>query len=134
MDKKTNRKNQTNLQVNWPSENEYWTVTELWKRNPQFEALITLRVRLANAIKKSGTVSAIGELMGTKGRPQMVFAVKQKDGTVKKSTIEAAKKAGIRCGEPQIVTVAKAMPQNVSSLPAVPSINLNPAPETLVNQ
>lgn len=132
MDKKTARKNQTNLAVNWPTEDEYWTVKELCSRNPQFKAEITLRVRLSNAIKKTNTVAVIGDKMNPHGRPEMVCAVRQKDGTVKQSTIDAAKAAGIRCGEPTSVVVANITP---SAAPAqsngqTTSVNLNPSPKT----
>ena len=131
MDKKTQRKNQTNLQVNWPSENEYWTVKDLINKNPQFTASITLRVRLSNAIKKLNTVAVIGDKMNSKGRPEMVMAMRQKDGTIKQSVIDAAKADGIRAATVTPIVIATI---NASSQPSTPTpssghtaaVNLNP--------
>ena len=117
MDKKTARKNQTKLAVIWPSEDKYWTIKDLWKDNPQFKAEITLRVRLTTAIKETNTVAVIGDKMNNHGRPQMVCAVRQANGIVKQSTIDAAKAAGIRVAD--IAT-------NIN--PAKPAaVNINPA-------
>ena len=136
MDKKTQRKNKTNLQINWPSENEYWTVKDLINKNPQFAAQITLRVRLTNAIKKFNTVAVIGDKMNSKGRPEMVMAMRQKDGTVKQSVIDTAKADGIRANDITPVIVATI---NVSSQPSTPTpssghaaaVNLNPTQKTV---
>ena len=118
MDKKTQRKNQTNLQVNWPDDNCYWTIKDLITKNPQFVAPITLRVRLANAIKKHNTVAVIGDKMNSKGRPEMVMVMRQKDGTVKPSVIDAAKADGIRIGETSPVVVTNI---SVSTSPQTPT-------------
>ena len=121
MDKKTQRKNKTNLQVNWPTEDQFWTIKDLHKMNPQFGPEITIRVRLSNAIKKQKTVAVIGDKMNPHGRPEMVCAMCQADGTVKKSTVEAAKAAGIRCGEPVVPVV------NINPTTNNTAVNLNPA-------
>lgn len=105
MEKKTNRNNQKSLQVNWPDNDSFWTVKDLCKMNPQFKAEITLRVRLSNAIKRDKLVAVIGDKMNSHGRPEMVCAMIQKDGTVKNAVIESAKKAGIRCNETASVVI-----------------------------
>lgn len=123
MDKKT-RKNKTNLVIAWPSENEFWTVKQLMSRNKQFVP-ITLRVRLSNAINKHNTVAVIGDKMNSHGRPEMVLAMRNKDGKVNPAVIEAAKKAGIRCGEPITVPVAT-VTTSTPSIEQPVAVNLNP--------
>jgi hypothetical protein len=71
--KKTNRKNKTNLTVTWPSANKYFTIADLMETNKEFIP-ITLRVRLKNAID-DGTVVEIGTIHGGKGRPKLAFAM-----------------------------------------------------------
>lgn len=68
--KKTNRKNKTNLVVNWPT--GWFTVDSLLSDNAEFEK-ITLRVRINKALEDK-SVSVIGTLKGSKGRPKLVFA------------------------------------------------------------
>jgi hypothetical protein len=130
MDKKTTRKNQTRLQVNWPSEDQYWTVKDLLKQNPQFKE-ITLRVRLAKAIAEQN-VAVIGDKMNSHGRPEMVCAFRQKkDKTVKESVVKAAEAAGIRISKISPVVVANINPQP-ATIPVISNgkdatVNLNPA-------
>jgi hypothetical protein len=72
---KTDRKNKTNLTVNWPAQGNYFTVKELWKQhNPDFIE-ITLRVRVDKAIKKDKTIAIIGYKNVGKGRPTMILAM-----------------------------------------------------------
>lgn len=71
--KKTNRKNKTNLTVTWPSADKYFTIADLMETNREFIP-ITLRVRLKNAID-DGTVAEIGTIHGGKGRPKLAFAM-----------------------------------------------------------
>lgn len=71
--KKTNRKNKTNLTVIWPSADKYFTIADLMETNKEFIP-ITLRVRLKNAID-DGTVAEIGTIHGGKGRPKLAFAM-----------------------------------------------------------
>ena len=71
--KKTNRKNKTNLTVTWPSADKYFTIVDLMETNKEFIP-ITLRVRLKNAID-DGTVVEIGTIHGGKGRPKLAFAM-----------------------------------------------------------
>ena len=71
--KKTNRKNKTNLTVTWPSADKYFTIADLLETNKEFIP-ITLRVRLKNAID-DGTVVEIGTIHGGKGRPKLAFAM-----------------------------------------------------------
>lgn len=117
------------MTVNWPSEDEYWTIRDLLKNNPQFTAPITLRVRLTNAIKKHNTVAVIGDKMNSKGRPEMVLAMRQKDGTVKQSVIEAAKADGIRTNEvaPVVIANISPTPSQVPSNEQTAAVNLNPS-------
>ena len=119
MDKKTQRKNRTNLQVVWPSEDEYWTIRELNAKNKQFVE-ITLRVRVSNAIKRDNTVAVIGDKMNAHGRPEMVCAVRQANGKVKQSTVEAARAAGIRCNDPAPININPVNPGQTAP------VNLNP--------
>ena len=131
MDKKTSRKNNTGLTVNWPNEDTFWTIKELHQLNPQFGPEITLRVRITKA-RAAGTVSIIGDKMNPHGRPEMVCAVCQKDGKVKPATVSAAKAAGIRCGEPMTMVVGNikpaAQPSPVSG--NTTPVNLNPSSAT----
>jgi len=128
MDKKTSRKNNTGQVVNYPDGDKFWTIKDLHKLNPQFGPEITLRVRLAKAIKLTKTVAVIGDKMNSHGRPEMVCAVCQKDGKVKASTIAAAKAAGIRCGEPTQTVVTNINPTATkTSADAQPTVNINPA-------
>lgn len=68
--KKTDRKNKTNLTVNWPK--NIFTIEELNQKNPDF-VNITLRVRLKKAITDNA-VSEVGYLHNGKGRPRLVLA------------------------------------------------------------
>ena len=68
--KKTDRKNKTNLTVNWPK--NIFTIEELNQKNPDF-VNITLRVRLKKAITDN-VVSEVGYLHNGKGRPRLVLA------------------------------------------------------------
>lgn len=70
---KTDRKNKTNLVVNWPTHGGHFTINELIALNPEFKT-ITLRVRVDNA-KKEGNVVEIGSKNMGKGRPQLVLAM-----------------------------------------------------------
>lgn len=94
--KKTNRKNKTNLVVNWPTgffimepADEHPNIQSLTGFNPEFVP-ITLRVRLNNAIEDKHTTK-IGTLKNAKGRPKLVFATVP----VSTETIESAKAAGV---------------------------------------
>jgi hypothetical protein len=71
---KTDRKNKTNLNVNWPEHGKMFTIKELMASNPEFIE-ITLRVRVDKAIKKDGTVAIIGYKNTGKGRPTMILAM-----------------------------------------------------------
>ena len=87
--KKTNRKNKTNLTVNWPSNDTYFGVSELTNLNKDFIA-ITLRVRLKNALDE-GVVTQIGTVHGGKGRPKLAFAM----SPVTETAVTAARAAGV---------------------------------------
>ncbi len=114
--KKTNRQNKTGLTVNWPT--GFYTmetcashpnIPSLWDQNTHFAALITLRVRLTNAMEENQVVK-LGVLKGTKGRPKLVFA----NAPVSQATVEAARNAGVIVDDniPNVVNVV-----NVASTP-----------------
>lgn len=85
--KKTNRKNKTNLVVNWV--NNFFTIEDLHAANPNFVE-ITLRSRL-NSAKKENQIAEIGCIHSGKGRPKLVFA----NTPVSKEVLEAARQAGV---------------------------------------
>ena len=87
--KKTDRKNKTNLTVNWPSNDTYFGVSELTNLNSDFIA-ITLRVRLKNALDE-GVVTQIGTVHGGKGRPKLAFVM----SPVTEAAITSARSAGV---------------------------------------
>lgn len=87
--KKTDRKNKTNLTVTWPSNDTYFGVSDLANLNKDFIA-ITLRVRLKNALDE-GVVTQIGAVHGGKGRPKLAFAM----SPVTDAAINAARTAGV---------------------------------------
>jgi hypothetical protein len=72
MSEKTERKNKIGLTVNWIKD-DYFTIKDLMAANSDFKE-ITLRVRLNKAIEK-GEVVKIGDLMGGKGRPEIVMTM-----------------------------------------------------------
>lgn len=87
--KKTDRKNKTNLTVTWPSNDTYFGVSDLANLNKDFIA-ITLRVRLKNALDE-GVVTQIGTVHGGKGRPKLAFAM----NPVTETAINSARTAGV---------------------------------------
>ena len=112
--KKTNRQNKTGLSVNWPTgfytmetSESHPNITSLWSQNQHFAALITLRVRLTNAIETNQVVS-LGTIKGSKGRPKLVFA----NAPVSQETIEAARAAGVTINDniPHVVNVMSVSP------------------------
>lgn len=87
--KKTDRKNKTNLTVTWPSNDTYFGVSDLASLNKDFIA-ITLRVRLKNALDE-GIVTQIGAVHGGKGRPKLAFAMTP----VTEAAINSARSVGV---------------------------------------
>ena len=87
--KKTDRKNKTNLTVTWPSNDTYFGVSDLANLNKDFIA-ITLRVRLKNALDE-GVVTQIGAVHGGTGRPKLAFAMTP----VTDAAINSARTAGV---------------------------------------
>lgn len=85
--KKTNRKNKTNLSVNWV--NGFFTIEDLHAANTNFVE-ITLRSRL-NVAKKENQIAEIGCIHTGKGRPKLVFATTP----VTKDVLESARRAGV---------------------------------------
>jgi hypothetical protein len=123
---KTDRKNKTNLVVNWPSQGNYFTVKELLeKHNPNFIE-ITLRVRVDKAIKKDKSVAIIGYKNVGKGRPTMILAM----NPVTQDLLDRAYKDGIQPPEIKpLVTVmdvttsistSDTTPTSIIDIPAIP--------------
>jgi hypothetical protein len=121
--KKTNRQNKTGLSVNWPngfytmdSSESHPNITNLWDQNRHFAALITLRVRLTNALEDNQVVK-LGTIKGSKGRPKLVFA----NVPVSQDTIDAARNAGVVLDEniPNVVNVVNVKPTDVDTTESV---------------
>ena len=121
--KKTNRQNKTGLSVNWP--NGFYTmdiseshpnITNLWDQNRHFAALITLRVRLTNALEDNQVVK-LGTIKGSKGRPKLVFA----NAPVSQETIDAARTAGVILEDniPNVVNVVNVKPTEIETTESV---------------
>ncbi len=90
INKKTQRKNHTNLVLKFPSKDEYFTIKSLWAMNPEFVE-ITLRVRLKKAIDEEKSVVEIGCKNTGNGRPIKAFAMTP----VNPKILEKAKADGI---------------------------------------
>lgn len=88
---KTDRKNKTNLIVNWPTHGTTFSIKDLLALNPEFKE-ITLRVRVEKAIKKEGLVSIVGYKNAKKGRPTMVLSL----SPVAQSVLDEAYKNGVQ--------------------------------------
>ena len=77
-ERKTQRKNKRNLVMNWPTNDDYFTIKtgpkSLLKLNPDFVE-ITLRVRLKKAIEEEKTVAEIGSQNTGYGRPLKAFVM-----------------------------------------------------------
>jgi hypothetical protein len=122
--KKTNRQNKTGLTVNWPDGfytmetcESHPNIPSLWDNNQHF-ILITLRVRLTNAIEEKQVVK-LGTLKGAKGRPKLVFA----NAPVSQATVEAARNAGVIVDEniPNMVNVVSVAATQVETEETVAS-------------
>lgn len=109
--KKTDRKNKTNLVVNWP--NNLFTIKELNSQNPEFVE-ITLRVRLKKAME-AGEVNEVGVLPNGKGRPTLVLSY----GPITSEKINEAKDRGVLFSKQTIVPVV--------------NINSNATDQTTIN-
>lgn len=96
---KTNRKNKTKLNVNWPKDSLF-TFKELHAQNSQFDKEITLRVRLAKAITE-GTIVELGTKNLGKGRPLAVYSMTP----VSDKLIETAKKEDVVIHESVTVNI-----------------------------
>ena len=87
--KKTNRKNNTDLVVNWTGLGKFFTFDDLFAVNSHF-IRITLRTRLDSA-KAENKIAEIGCIHSGKGRPKKICATTP----VTKDVLEAARKAGV---------------------------------------
>jgi hypothetical protein len=132
--KKTNRQNKTGLTVNWPDGfytmetcESHPNIPSLWDNNQHF-ILITLRVRLTNAIEEKQVVK-LGTLKGVKGRPKLVFA----NAPVSQATVEAARNAGVVVDEniPNMVNVVSVAATTVET---EESVTLEPVVTTVEGQ
>jgi hypothetical protein len=124
--KKTNRKNKTNLVVNWP--NGHYTVDSLFAENPDF-IKITLRVRLNKAISDK-SVAVIGTRNGGKGRPKLVFT----STPVTKDVIDAAKQDGVLVeNESTLVNIVAVSNQPEPTEPTQTVVTTTPVQSVVVN-
>lgn len=93
--RKTTRKNKTNQVENWPSNENYFTISEFVNMNRHMVTSsgsdITLRVRLKKAINEKHIVEEIGSKNMNKGRPIKIFAMTP----VKPEVMDKAKKDGV---------------------------------------
>lgn len=122
IERKTQRKNRTNLVMKWPSKDEYFTIESLWKgMNPDFIE-ITLRVRLKKAIEEDKTVAEIGSKNMGFGRPIKVFAMTPVNPTV----LEKAQKDGVMLNS-TTVPVVQITPNTTLTV-----VTPNPTPVTNV--
>ena len=89
--KKTNRKNKTNLTIDWLS--GIFSIEDLASKNPQF-VKITLRVRLKNSIS-DGMIAEIGTVHSGKGRPKKMYSMTP----VTKKILEKAAASNVQLNE-----------------------------------
>ena len=122
------RKNRTNLVVNWPSRDTYFTIKQLHAINPQF-VLITLTVRVDKAVNITNSVACIGTYKGPIGAPSKVYAMTP----VSQKVITLARDNGVEIvGSSELVRLLEIRdPQltkvvNVSSV-GIPVNNNNPS-------
>lgn len=118
--KKTNRKNKTNLTVNWPK--GWFTVDSLLADNSEF-VKITLRVRIGNALNEK-SLATLGTLKGSKGRPKLVFST----APVSAETVVSAKEAGVLLDE-SVINVVSVM--DIKANDTNISVDTNHAVETV---
>lgn len=117
MSKKTERKNKTNLVVNWPT-TPFFTLDDVFALQPDAKE-ITLRVRLAKEIEK-GKAAEIGCKTGGQGRPKKVFAFTP----VPQSTLDLARTQNITLVDQsrllKVVTIPAVvpLPKNPQTVPA----------------
>lgn len=116
---KTNRKNNTNLVVNWPTSGHF-THDDLHAINPKFSAMITLRTRVNDALSE-GKVAEIGSIHNGKGRPKKAYCM----SPVSAEMLEAAKASGIVLNE-TYYTVPVAKVANVANIIPEKSELVNP--------
>ncbi len=98
--KKTNRKNNTNLNIDWSGINGHFTIETIHSKNPQYTAVITLRTHVKDA-ETNGVIAELGTIHNGKGRPKKAYALTP----VSSNVIENARNAGINLHE-QYNTVA----------------------------
>ncbi len=92
--KKTNRKNNTNLNIDWTGVTGHFTIDTLHTTNSQYTAIITLRTHVKDA-EKNGVIAELGTAHNGKGRPKKVYA----KTPVCSNVIEAARNAGVNLNE-----------------------------------
>lgn len=118
--KKTDRKNKTNLVVKWPV--EHFTIDTLLALNSEFEP-ITLRSRVTKAIN-SKTVEKIGILAMAKGRPKMVLAIAPITSEIlSKATLQGVQLTDSMAPIGMVDIKAKAEPTADTTISELPSIS-----------
>jgi len=119
---KTDRKNKTNLVINWPEHGKLFTIKDLLASNPDFVE-ITLRVRVDKAIKKDNTVSIIGYKNTGKGRPTMILSM----APITQKLLDDAYASGIQPPEskPVVAVIDVTTPVSTSETPE----STEPSPE-----
>lgn len=112
---KTDRKNKTNLVMNWPEHGNLFTIKDLLAANPEFVE-ITLRVRVDKAIKKENTVAIIGYKNTGKGRPTMIMSM----NPVTQELLDSAYASGIQPPEikPIVSVIDVSAPVSTSDVTA----------------
>jgi hypothetical protein len=122
-DRKTQRKNKTNLVMTWPANDEYFTIKSLWKvLNPDFVE-ITLRVRLKKAIDGEGcpvSVKEIGYKNTGFGRPIKVFVTLP----VNPLAVEKAKADGIMLNSPSVPVIQVNPSTPITVVSPIPVTNI----------
>lgn len=106
---KTDRKNKTNLVLNWPNHGSLFTIKDLLAANPEFKE-ITLRVRVDKAVKKENVVVVVGHKNVGKGRPTMILTM----APVTQEILDAAYASGI---QPPDTTPAVKLPDSDLTIP-----------------
>jgi hypothetical protein len=117
--RKTTRKNKTNQIMNWPSNDDYFTIDSLILSNKHMltnsGSDITLRVKLMKAVNEEPkTVVVIGTTNTGKGRPQLVFAM----CPVKPEVLEKAKLNKITLeSQDKLISVMEVNPKAITQTP-----------------
>lgn len=131
---KTDRKNKTNLVLNWPAHGNLFTIKDLLAANPEFKE-ITLRVRVDKAVKKENVVVVVGYKNVGKGRPTMILTM----APVTQKMLDAAYDSGIQPpdNKPVVSLLDSALTTPVSTSETPPTtaditIDVNETPSVVI--